>query len=106
MKGKDGGAADPSAIDYKGHKKQFIDFINAIEKNREPLINGIEGRKSVEIILSIYKSAKKEKKVIINIKELLKAFKKASLIVFIFNNKIRSKDIYATVSQALNRLSR
>lgn len=65
IKGKDGGAADPSAIDYQGHKKQFIDFINAVEASKIPLVDGIEGRKSVEIILSIYKSAKKGKRVIL-----------------------------------------
>jgi UDP-N-acetyl-2-amino-2-deoxyglucuronate dehydrogenase len=62
---KVGGAADPSTIDHQGHKNQFIDFINAIETNKSPLIDGIEGRKSVEIILSIYKSAKKGKKILV-----------------------------------------
>jgi predicted dehydrogenase len=31
--------------------------VNAIDKGRKPLIDGEEGRKSVEIILAIYKSA-------------------------------------------------
>lgn len=53
-----GGASDPKAISYTGHKRQFEDFIASIEQGREPLVNGIEGRKSVEIILAIYKSNK------------------------------------------------
>ncbi|OGV70287.1 MAG: oxidoreductase [Lentisphaerae bacterium RIFOXYA12_FULL_48_11] len=53
-----GGASDPKAISYVGHRKQFEDFITAIEKKRKPLVDGEEGRKSVEIILAIYKSAK------------------------------------------------
>lgn len=53
-----GGASDPRAISYTGHKRQFEDFIESIEQGREPLVDGIEGRKSVEIILAIYKSSK------------------------------------------------
>ncbi|MFA6562207.1 MAG: Gfo/Idh/MocA family oxidoreductase [Verrucomicrobiia bacterium] len=53
-----GGAADPKAISYLGHKKQFQDFIHAIETGGSPLVDGREGRKSVEIILAIYESAK------------------------------------------------
>ncbi|UOF89499.1 Gfo/Idh/MocA family oxidoreductase [Fodinisporobacter ferrooxydans] len=39
------------------HRFQFQDMIDAVRSNREPLVNGIEGRKSLEIILAIYKSA-------------------------------------------------
>jgi predicted dehydrogenase len=53
-----GGAADPKAISYVGHKKQFQDFIHAIETGGKPLVDGVEGRKSVEIIIAIYQSAK------------------------------------------------
>ncbi|MDR1923115.1 MAG: Gfo/Idh/MocA family oxidoreductase [Planctomycetaceae bacterium] len=56
-----GGASDPSAIDFSGHAKLFQNVINAIESNCEPLVNGHEGRRSVEIILAIYKSAKSQK---------------------------------------------
>jgi predicted dehydrogenase len=52
-----GGAADPRAIGHEAHRKQFDDFLKAIDENREPLVNGEEGRKAVEIILGIYKSA-------------------------------------------------
>ena len=52
-----GGAADPTAIDYSGHREQLIDFIGAIENGTEPAIDGKEGRKSVELILAIYKSS-------------------------------------------------
>lgn len=53
-----GGAADPKAISFIGHQRQFEDFIAAIRENRAPLIDGHEGRKSVEIILAIYESSK------------------------------------------------
>jgi predicted dehydrogenase len=52
-----GGASDPSAIGHHGHTEQFKDVLEAIKKARPPLIDGREGRKSVEIILAIYKSA-------------------------------------------------
>ena len=52
-----GGAADPAAISFQGHKDQLQDFIRSISSNRPPLVDGIEGRRSVEIILAIYKAA-------------------------------------------------
>ncbi|MFH0964673.1 MAG: Gfo/Idh/MocA family oxidoreductase [Planctomycetota bacterium] len=53
-----GGAADPSTINYENHRRQFVDFLRAIELDAEPLVNGEEGRKSVEIILAIYRSSR------------------------------------------------
>lgn len=52
-----GGASDPKAISYTGHMLQLKDFLKAIETGGQPLVDGIEGRKSVEIILAIYQSA-------------------------------------------------
>jgi len=52
-----GGASNPSSISFFGHKKQFENFIESIERNDIPLVDGYEARKSVEIILAIYKSA-------------------------------------------------
>lgn len=52
-----GGASDPSAIDFTGHMLQFKDFLKAIDKGEQPSVDGAEGRKSVEIILGIYKSS-------------------------------------------------
>jgi predicted dehydrogenase len=63
-----GGAADPSAIGHHGHAMQFQDFVDAIRKDRTPAIDGHEGRRSVEIILAIYQSAKTGKKVTLPLK--------------------------------------
>ncbi len=52
-----GGAADPSAIGHNGHTMQFRDFVKAIKNDGTPAVDGHEGRKPVEIILAIYKSA-------------------------------------------------
>ncbi|MEM8671092.1 MAG: Gfo/Idh/MocA family oxidoreductase [Planctomycetota bacterium] len=58
-----GGAADPSAIDHHGHTMVFEDFIAAINENRPPLVDGHEGRRSVEVIRAIYESAKSGQRV-------------------------------------------
>jgi UDP-N-acetyl-2-amino-2-deoxyglucuronate dehydrogenase len=52
-----GGAADPAAIGYHGHTRQFEDVLRAIKKGGSPSVDGPEGRRSVEIILAIYKAA-------------------------------------------------
>ena len=52
-----GGASDPAAIGHHGHTRQFRDVLEAIAQNRDPTIDGPQGRRSVEIILAIYKAA-------------------------------------------------
>jgi UDP-N-acetyl-2-amino-2-deoxyglucuronate dehydrogenase len=51
------GAADPAAIDFVPHQRAFEDVVKALKKGTAPMVNGPEGRKSVEIILAIYQSA-------------------------------------------------
>jgi len=58
-----GGASDPSAISFEGHRRQLEDFIDAIEKRRRPLVDGVEGRRAVELILAIYKSSRRGKSI-------------------------------------------
>jgi UDP-N-acetyl-2-amino-2-deoxyglucuronate dehydrogenase len=58
-----GGAADPAAIGHHAHARQFRDVVQAIKKGAAPAIDGHEGRRSVEIILAIYKSAETGKPV-------------------------------------------
>ncbi len=61
------GANDPTAINADGHRRNFEDFIEAIEANRAPLIDGVEARKPVDVICSIYDSAKQDgKKIVID----------------------------------------
>lgn len=50
--------ADPETVYGHGHTPLFKDMIDAINNNREPLINGQEGKKGMEIILAAYKSQK------------------------------------------------
>lgn len=58
-----GGASDPAAIGHHGHAMVFRDFLEAIEQGRPPAVDGHEGRRSVEIILGVYKSAETGKAV-------------------------------------------
>jgi len=82
MRGKTqtgGGAADPTAIGHHGHTALFKDVIAAIKKGTRPLIDGPEGRKSVEIILAIYKAAETGRSIALPLKTdpVLKAKKGA-----------------------------
>lgn len=63
-----GGASDPSTIGHAAHTEQFKDFFDAIKGNRTPKIDGHEGRRSVEIIRGIYKSANSGKTVSLPLK--------------------------------------
>jgi UDP-N-acetyl-2-amino-2-deoxyglucuronate dehydrogenase len=56
--GASGGASDPSAISHEYHARQLTDFVQAIQTNRAPLVDGREGRKAVQVIRAIYESAK------------------------------------------------
>ena len=51
------GAADPTAIGYEKHRRQIADFVGALREGRPPAVQGAEGRRAVEIILAIYRSA-------------------------------------------------
>ncbi|WP_315117500.1 Gfo/Idh/MocA family oxidoreductase [uncultured Clostridium sp.] len=47
---------DPDSVYGFGHTYLYKDFIDALHENREPLINGEEGKKGMTIILAAYKS--------------------------------------------------
>jgi predicted dehydrogenase len=42
----------------EGHIRQIQDMIDAIRNDRAPLVDGREGRRSVELVLAIYESAR------------------------------------------------
>lgn len=67
--GGGGGASNPAAISYAGHRDQLKDFIKSIQTGSKPLVDGAEGRKSVEIILAIYQSAKTGRRVELPLKK-------------------------------------
>jgi UDP-N-acetyl-2-amino-2-deoxyglucuronate dehydrogenase len=55
--GSKAGASDPRGITHVGHRDQLSDFLQAIDSGQAPQVDGREGRKSVEIIRAIYRSA-------------------------------------------------
>ncbi|MBL7075764.1 Gfo/Idh/MocA family oxidoreductase [candidate division KSB1 bacterium] len=57
------GVAEPTDIGMEGHRLLIEDMIEAMKENRSPAINGSEGRKAVELILAIYRSARTNKAV-------------------------------------------
>ena len=59
-----GGASDPAAIGFHGHQRQLEDLLRVLNgAQARPLVDGVEARKSVAIILSIYESARSGRKV-------------------------------------------
>jgi predicted dehydrogenase len=72
MAGKSGfkaGASDPRGITHVGHRDQLADFLRAIDEGRAPIVDGREGRKSVEIIRAIYRSAETGAQVLLPLDE-------------------------------------
>jgi UDP-N-acetyl-2-amino-2-deoxyglucuronate dehydrogenase len=51
------GAADPGAIDFKWHQRNFEDALAALWANEPPWVNGAEARRAVALIRAIYDSA-------------------------------------------------
>ncbi|MBP5231459.1 MAG: Gfo/Idh/MocA family oxidoreductase [Clostridia bacterium] len=61
-----GSFATPTAISIDGHARQIRDVIRAIKTGTKPLIDCREGRKPVELILAIYRSAEEGRPVELN----------------------------------------
>ena len=53
-----GGASDPTAIGHHGHTKIIEEAVAAISENRPSILDGKEGRRSIELIRAVYESAK------------------------------------------------
>lgn len=47
-------------LEYQHHTGQIDNFLNAIESNSTPLVDGISGRNAIELITAIYDSATNE----------------------------------------------
>lgn len=51
------GSANPAAISNEGHRRQIEDMMRAVIEDRPPMIDGREGRKSLELVAALYASA-------------------------------------------------
>ncbi len=56
-------ASDHTALSSDGHTIQVQDMCTAIRRDRDPLVTGVEARRSVELILAIYRSWKTRREV-------------------------------------------
>jgi len=54
-----------------GHQCIIEDIIEAIQQDREPIINGEEGKRALQLVLAIYESAEKKQRVIIKESQLI-----------------------------------
>ena len=57
------GSANPAAISNEGHRRQIEDMMHAVIENRAPMIDGREGRKSLELVMALYAAANEGKPV-------------------------------------------
>ncbi len=62
-------ANDPiKQMSSEGHMSQIADMVEAIRTDKQPKVNGKQGRKAVEIIVGIYKSQKEKREITFPIK--------------------------------------
>lgn len=59
-------ASTPVIANYSLHKKQIADFVNAIKTGCEPFIGAGDGKRAIDLICAIYRSAKTKKRVYLN----------------------------------------
>jgi predicted dehydrogenase len=57
------GSSDPMAIAVTSFERQFLDFGDAIRCGREPLVNGEEGYRALEVVLAVYQSCREQRSV-------------------------------------------
>ena len=55
------GSSDPMSIRLTAFERQFQDFAASIRTGREPVVNGEEGYRALEVVLSIYQSCRAAK---------------------------------------------
>ena len=51
-------ASDPAALWGDAHRAQIADFMHCCRTGEKPVVDGVEGRKAVELVLAIYESAR------------------------------------------------
>jgi UDP-N-acetyl-2-amino-2-deoxyglucuronate dehydrogenase len=61
------GASDPMAISLVPFERQFLDFGDAIQNHRRPLVAGEDGYRALELVIGIYNSCREGRKVTLNV---------------------------------------
>ncbi|MCL4535358.1 MAG: Gfo/Idh/MocA family oxidoreductase [Bacteroidetes bacterium] len=62
---EEGYAHDPASISSVGHTAQFRDFYQALQQGRSATVDGSEGRRALEIIEAIYRSAEQGERILL-----------------------------------------
>jgi UDP-N-acetyl-2-amino-2-deoxyglucuronate dehydrogenase len=57
-------ATSAAVTDFRGHQAVVEDFLQAIQQNRAPACDGLEGRRSLALIEAIYRAAKTPDRVV------------------------------------------
>ena len=57
------GASDPMAISLEPFERQFLEFGDAIQNGRKPLVSGEEGYQALELVDAVYRSCRTGEKV-------------------------------------------
>jgi UDP-N-acetyl-2-amino-2-deoxyglucuronate dehydrogenase len=60
----------PPDVYYQGHYEYIKDAIDCIEQNKKALVDGLEGRRSLELINALYESAETGKEVFLKFKPM------------------------------------
>ena len=59
-------ATSPVVSDVSNHQRIIEDFIDAIRRRRAPVCDGVEGRRSVEVVEAVYRSAREHRRVAVS----------------------------------------
>lgn len=57
------GSSDPMAIGVTSFERQFENFADAIRRGTQPLVDGAEGYKALQVVLAVYESCRENKRV-------------------------------------------
>jgi len=55
--------AKPASFEHnlEGFVNQLNEFVSSIKENRKPAVDGVEGKKNLQVVLALYESFKKKK---------------------------------------------
>ena len=57
-------AVDPPSVYGYSHREQIIEMATAIREGRQPMSHGREARRSLELVLAIYRSAAEGREIV------------------------------------------
>ncbi len=92
-------------LQYEGHAAQIENLLSAVETGEELLVDGNAGRRTLELIFGIYKSAQSGDRVQFPIASDDPFYKAETMLTLLprFHEKTMSKDNFSTTSISLGR---